>query len=38
VVNSSDYDVISIFAPLADLSQAASDDDDASDSNASQQM
>jgi anti-sigma factor RsiW len=38
VVNSADYDVISSFAPLADLSQAASDDDDASDSNASQQM
>ena len=38
VVNSADYDVISSFAPLADLSQAATDDDDASDSNASQQM
>src|SRR5712664_2896445 len=38
VVNSADYEVISSFAPLADLSQAASDDDDASDSNASQQM
>lgn len=38
VVDSADYDVISSFAPLADLSQAASDDDDASDSNASQQM
>jgi len=38
VVENADYDVISSFAPLADLSQAASDDDDASDSNAPQQM
>jgi anti-sigma factor RsiW len=38
VVDSADYEVISSFSPLADLSQAASDDDDASDSNASQQM
>jgi len=38
VVDSADYDVISSFAPLGDLSQAASDDDDASDSTASQQM
>ncbi|HKV63802.1 MAG TPA: zf-HC2 domain-containing protein [Candidatus Acidoferrum sp.] len=38
VVNSADYEVISSFAPLADLSQAASDDDDASDSNAPKQM
>jgi anti-sigma factor RsiW len=38
VVENADYDVISSFAPLADLSQAASDDDDASDSTAPQQM
>ena len=38
VVDSADYDVISSFAPLVDLSQAPSDDDDASDSNASQTM
>jgi anti-sigma factor RsiW len=29
VVENADYDVISTFAPLADLSQAPSDDDDA---------
>jgi len=33
VVNSGDYDVISSFAPLADLSQAPSDDDDNVDAN-----
>jgi anti-sigma factor RsiW len=38
VVDSADYDVISSFAPLADLSQAPSDDDDPGDSNASQTM
>jgi len=37
VVESADYDVISSFAPLSDLSQAAPDDDD-SDANTSQQM
>jgi anti-sigma factor RsiW len=37
VVENADYDVISSFAPLTDLSQATSDDDD-SDSNTPQQM
>jgi len=40
VVESADYDVISTFAPLADLSQASPDDDENNDSGAgvSQQM
>ena len=40
VVESADYDVISNFSPLADLSQASPDDDENSDSGAgvSQQM
>jgi anti-sigma factor RsiW len=37
VVENADYDVISSFAPLTDLSQAPSDDDD-SDSNTPRQM
>jgi len=38
VVDSGDYDVISSFAPLADLSQAASDDDDNPDVNTTRPM
>ncbi len=38
VVDSGDYDVISIFAPLADLSQAPSDDDDNPDANTTRPM
>lgn len=38
VVESSDYDIISSFAPLSDLSQAPDDDDDANDSSTPQKM
>jgi len=38
VVDSGDYDVISSFAPLVDLSQAPSDDDDNVDVNTTQPM
>jgi hypothetical protein len=38
VVENADYDVISSFAPLSDLSQAPDDDDDANDSSTPQKM
>jgi len=38
VVESADYDVISSFAPLSDLSQAPDDDADDSDANSQQQQ
>lgn len=38
VVENADYDVISTFAPLADLSQAPSDDDDDASANTTRPM
>ena len=38
VIENADYDVISSFAPLNDLSQAPSDDDDDPNANAARQM